>query len=242
MMILRAIWILGFLFLFCDAQITSYGIKMGMQFNKVSDSDSLDLMMENGAQVGLHAHYSFLPWLGLQPEISLLVKPYQNVSVKNEIAYMEFPLLLNFKFSGINLLAGPSYNTILSSPNLRFGKTRPYIQSEYIDYTSFIAGINKQFNVNSQLITIEVKYSYGITGLFKNVDNKMSTFSLNIGLGANSNPVLSDEDPVDLLKKKILRESRYIMNDDQIEYFYALTDVEEINSYMDDLWEEKRSN
>jgi len=50
---------------------------------------------------------------------------------------------------------------------------------------------------------------------------------------------ISEEKAIEQLKKKLIRQSRCIMTDDQIDVLLSLESINEINIFMDEFWNEK---
>lgn len=172
--------LLGLIINNSNAQITSFGIKVGANLTTLTNNDNFENKF--GVNFGAVADIELSEVLSWQPEILYSAQGYDgtfnNENVKAKIDYFIIPMILDYEFvNNLSLQAGPQFGFNIRAER-ELGTQEP--QRLNVRDLDLSAVFGLQYFLDSNFF-VQARYALGLNEVVLNENNKNSVFSFSVG-------------------------------------------------------------
>ncbi|MEZ7494495.1 outer membrane beta-barrel protein [Leeuwenhoekiella aequorea] len=156
-----------------QAQDFKIGPKAGVGYGSFTEGDGSDY---SNIQIGVQSFIILSPEIAISPEVYYNHYSLDGNALKWNFSYITVPVKFRyFVLPGLNIHAGPEVNFLVSNdyPDLELEP----VEMEGVNVAATL-GVGYLFDFG---LSLDLRYSGGLTSTFANSDTKLSTFNLGVG-------------------------------------------------------------
>jgi hypothetical protein len=164
------------------AQRPILGIKGGVNFSNVHNSNNVEYDTKTGFHAGLLAHFHVSPQFAIQPEVLYSAQGAKfdaaSINTRMNLGYINVPVMFQYMFSnGFRLEAGPQVGFLVSGKT-EAGNVEVDIKDD-LNTVDFGVGGGIGY-ISKSGLGIDARYNFGLTDI--NKDNSSNVKSQNRGV------------------------------------------------------------